>query len=70
LIISLLTQARDDGRFDRKVDLDAFAHLIMSIIEGAILICRAGGEIKAFTQTGDTIRNMIREHSKPVKKKR
>ena len=69
LIVSLLEQARAAGQFNRDVDLDAFAHLIMSTIEGALLISRASGDVDTFVKAGNSIRNMVRAHSKPVGKK-
>ena len=69
LIVSLLDQAQEANQFSRDVDLDAFAHTIMSMIEGTLLISRASGDVDTFVKAGESIRDMVRAHTKPAKKK-
>jgi len=48
-----------------ETDDDALALLIMSVIEGSLLICKAGKDTDQFQQTAGILKGIIAGHASP-----
>ncbi|RPJ11258.1 MAG: hypothetical protein EHM36_01790 [Deltaproteobacteria bacterium] len=59
LLCGLLDQARELGRLRQTTDSDALSRLIMSTLEGAILICKASKDSTALLKTVETLKSVI-----------
>ena len=62
MLLSLLEQAKEQQSLKTDTDCEALTHLIMSTIEGAILICKASGDLQAFEKTTDTLMAVVYSH--------
>jgi len=56
----LFRQARTEGRLKQDVDCSALGHLVMSTIEGALLICKASKDTESFKQTAEALKRLLR----------
>jgi len=65
LLLSLIGQAKDKGLIRAETDDDALALLIMSVIEGSLLICKAGKDTDQFQQTAVILKTIIASHATP-----
>ena len=61
-LLFLLEQAKERKILRNGTDSEALTHLIMSTIEGAILICKASGDFQAFEKTTDTLMEVVYSH--------
>ncbi len=59
LLCGLLGQAKKLGRLRKATDCDALSRLIMSTMEGAILICKASKDSKALLKTVKMLKSVI-----------
>jgi hypothetical protein len=59
LLLSLLTEARDRGELPPETDCDASALLVMSVIEGALLMCKASKDTEAFGRTAEILKGVL-----------
>lgn len=59
LIVSLLEQGKEQGRLRPETDGEALAGLIVSSLEGALLICKASKDPALLTQTQATLAALV-----------
>jgi hypothetical protein len=62
LLSSLLAKAREAGELRKQTDCDALSRLIMSTMEGAILICKVSKDSASFLNTVETLKCVIASH--------
>jgi hypothetical protein len=59
MLAGLFEQARSQGRLKQDVDSVALAHLVMSTIEGALLICKASKDTASFKQSLEALKRLL-----------
>jgi hypothetical protein len=62
LLSSLLAEAREAGELRKQTDCDALSRLIMSAIDGAILICKVSKDPTSFLRTVEVLKSVIASH--------
>lgn len=62
LLSSLLTEARVVGGLRKETDCNALSRLIMSAMEGAILICKVSKDPASFLKTVETLKSVVASH--------
>jgi hypothetical protein len=60
LLVRLFNEAKDMGKLGQSADCEALSRLIMSTVEGAILICKASKDQESLTKTIDTLKSVIK----------
>lgn|GEM_PF-1433014 len=60
LLKRLFEEAKKVGKLRPDVDCEAVSRLIMSTVEGAILICKASKDQESLTKTIDTLKSVIK----------
>lgn len=65
MLESLIGQAKEAGQLDAETDGDALALLIMSVIEGSLLICKAGKDTDQFQKTAGILKTIIAGQATP-----
>jgi hypothetical protein len=58
----LLGEAKEVGELRKETDCDALSRLIMSAMEGAILICKVSKDPASFLRTVETLKSVIASH--------
>jgi hypothetical protein len=59
LLLSIFKEAKEIGSIKSNIDCDALSNLIMSTIEGAILICKVSKDRESFIKTLETLKSVI-----------
>jgi len=59
---SLLGEAKEIGELRKETDCDALSRLIISAIEGAILICKVSKDSGSLLKTVETLKSVIASH--------
>ena len=62
LMSSLLGEAKEIGELRKETDCDALSRLIISAIEGAILICKVSKDSGSLLKTVETLKSVIASH--------
>jgi hypothetical protein len=62
LLSSLLGEAKEVGELRKETDCDALSRLIMSAMEGAILICKVSKDPASLLKTIQTLKSVIASH--------
>ena len=62
LLSRLLGEAKEAGELKKETDCDALSRLIMSTMEGAILICKVSKDSASFLRTVETLKSVIASH--------
>jgi len=62
LLSSLLGEAKQMGELRKETDCDALSRLIMSTVEGAILICKVSKDPASLLKTAGTLKSIIASH--------
>lgn len=62
LLSSLLGEAKEVGELRKETDCDALSRLIMSAMEGAILICKVSKDPASLSKTVETLKSVITTH--------
>ena len=62
LLSGLLGKAKEAGELRKETDSDALSRLIMSALEGAILICKVSKDPASFLKTVETLKCVIASH--------
>ena len=62
LLSSLLGEAKEVGELRKETDCDALSRLIMSAMEGAILICKVSKDPASLLKTVETLKSIIASH--------
>lgn len=58
-------QAKAQGRLSPDADTDGLSRLVMSTIEGALLLCKASKDTEAFKKTAEALKQAIRPRRQP-----
>jgi hypothetical protein len=58
----LLGEAKEAGGLTKETDCDALSRLIISSIEGAILICKVSKDSGSLLKTVETLKSVIASH--------
>ena len=61
-LFRLLTEAKEDGMLRPDTDCDSLGRLIMSTVEGAILICKASKDKVGLLQTIQALKSAIEQY--------
>ncbi len=61
LLCSHFDQAKAQGYLDQDADADGLSRLVMSTIEGALLLCKASKDTEAFKKTAEALKQAIRQ---------
>ncbi|MBI4596374.1 MAG: TetR family transcriptional regulator C-terminal domain-containing protein [Candidatus Tectomicrobia bacterium] len=59
LLNSLFEEAKKQGKLRKNADCKALSHLIMSTVEGAILICKASKDSPTLRKTLETLKSVL-----------
>lgn len=59
LLLNLLEEAKKAGSIKPDTNCNAISNLIMSTIEGAILICKTSKDRESFIKTMETLKSII-----------
>ena len=62
--MELFDQANQAGKSALRIDSDALSRLVISSIEGALLLCKASKDPDALKKTGETLKSVVRLCSK------
>lgn len=63
MLRGLFEQAKEQGRLAEQDNSDDLTRLVMSTIEGALLICKASKDIRSFKQTGEALKGILSTQS-------
>jgi len=58
-LIALLEAAKDKGILSANVDCDGLSRVIVSTLEGAILICKASKDKESLLKTAEALKSVI-----------
>jgi hypothetical protein len=59
LLYNHFNQAKAMGKLKPDADSDALSRLVMSSIEGALMLCKASKDTDSFRQTAEALKSMI-----------
>ncbi len=62
LLSRLLGEAKEAGELRKETDCDALSRLIISGLEGAILICKVSKDSGSLLKTVETLKSVIASH--------
>lgn len=62
LLSRLLGEAIEVGELRKETDCDALSRLIMSTVEGAILICKVSKDPASLLKTVETLKSVLASH--------
>ena len=62
LLSRFLGEAKEVGELRKETDFDALSRLIMSAMEGAILICKVSKDPASLLKTVETLKSIIASH--------
>jgi hypothetical protein len=62
LLSRLFGEAKEVGELRKETDCDALSRLIMSAMEGAILICKVSKDPASLLKTVETLKSVIASH--------
>jgi len=62
LLSRLLGEAKEAGELGKETDCDALSRLIISAIEGGILICKVSKDSASLLKTVETLKSVIASH--------
>ena len=62
LLSGLLGEAKEVGELRKETDCDALSRLIISALEGAILICKVSKDSGSLSKTVETLKSVIASH--------
>jgi hypothetical protein len=66
-LIELFDQADQAGKSVWRIDPDALSRLVISSIEGALLLCKASKDPDALRKTGEALKSVVRLCRKDAK---
>ena len=58
--MELFDQANQAGNSALRIDSDALSRLVISSIEGALLLCKASKDPEALKKTGEALKSVVR----------
>ena len=58
--MGLFDQANQAGKSASRIDSDALSRLVISSIEGALLLCKASKDPDALRRTGEALKSVVR----------
>lgn len=58
--MELFDQANEAGKSALRIDSDALSRLVISSIEGALLLCKASKDPDALKKTGEALKSVVR----------
>jgi hypothetical protein len=59
-LVELFDQANQAGKSASPIDSDALSRLVISSIEGALLLCKASKDPDALRKTGEALKSVVR----------
>jgi hypothetical protein len=59
-LVELFDQANQPSKSGWRIDSDALSRLVISSIEGALLLCKASKDPDALRKTGDALKSVVR----------
>lgn len=59
LMTSLFEQARSGGWLRGDADSESLSLLMISVIEGALLMCKASGDVESFKKTANSLKQTL-----------
>ena len=59
-LVELFDQANQSGTSAWLIDSDALSRLVISSIEGALLLCKASKDPEALKKTGEALKSVVR----------
>jgi hypothetical protein len=59
-LVELFDQASEAGKSAWRIDSDALSRLVISSIEGALLLCKASKDPDALKKTGEALKSVVR----------
>jgi hypothetical protein len=59
-LVELFDQANQASKSEWRIDSDALSRLVISSIEGALLLCKASKDPDALKKTGEALKSVVR----------
>jgi hypothetical protein len=64
MLRALYDQAKIAGEFDENVDSDSMSRVVISSLEGALLMCKASKDLDSFKKTAEALKRIACRQNK------